>query len=1219
MKSVFVSSTFRDMYFERDILNREISPKLNYLFAKYNQYIRISDLRWGVDTSGMTEQEASERVLSVCMDEIDRCKPFIIVLLGDRYGYVPNESGISVTHMEILRGVLENTENAHVFIYFRKADYAGMPEEVRQTYIEQDMVGKQKLEELKAELLGKMPECCHEYHASWSPEKEALISEDFLQLVYKDLEREFREVFAEAEYKSLLEKQIAENEQILAENIEYAFENTEKLKRDVQVILESEKTYAFLGEAGAGKSMYLSLLCSKLNVMGYKASVVFCGDGPFFALQRNVAEYVLYLLMTSANLEYDFEKYISMEYEDLLTCILDVREHAKEMQFLFVDAVDKCDEGMIHFILWCSRFLQKQLRIVFSSRRTEEIVNTEQSYEINAFRYGKADYTAMTGYMLERYGKSLNQELIELISAKVDTAVCLRLMLHRLLHLNGTDYESINKKGGGIEAINQYLKNLIEQNCTVSVVIENLLHTLLEECDNSHFALLLIGLLACSEHGLSELDLKEIVTITNCNWVQLDYVDFLAKMSVFIRVRENGKIDISHDSIKQNLRVILRKAHKNVFFEMIAVYYLEKEKLSTVDVRNFMSAVYYGEQYRILVAFFQNHKELFSLGTKEEMELAIEIRRSVRRIFLLDEGQFLLKSMSVLRNYGEMIAYQAALSTSFTTVRDYYDKTIVLKMMKLTMCLPLKFFDAQMLEYQLLACEDVFESNHLKQDEEVAGFLEECRQVLANKQSAISGNTKKTTTSNPMEALLDEVKNADVSYDERLLSLQKILKMGRVMAQNKGQAQLVEETFLEILKIEFLNQLGEMEDIIKADIYTTLGLVYKVTKEFEKAIPYEQKSLDIYRMLYEEKATVDFYRKYRERVYNIANVMEAWAMEEATNEKLWRDTCERYEEVYKLDVIAIGQGVSEEELLRCSSSILSFGTALINNGKPEEGFAKYEESIQLILELTKNKPRYDLYVQICIRIMECIYQLSNVHKYEEAQTISAKLNEYLPLIAEGEQTEACLEARKMLGAFSNRINQMIGTLFGAEDLDNALKLSQILCEVYQSAVAVASYEIKANIINTQRNIGDILFLRKKDYERAAEAYECLFDLIYKYNLMGPNEQGRFVDEINLRVADPLIRRIVCLKRLGRGDEAETLIDESTQHLKYLANHTERFKDNVGEVFYRLGMELCKLDAELGISFLMNSIVYLSKEETESEQNRQIIGLILTTIKAMTES
>ena len=114
MKSIFVSSTFRDMHYERDVLNRRIAAKINRQLTQYNQSVRILDLRWGVDTSDLSEEEASKRVLSVCMSAIDNCKPYIIVLLGDRYGYIPDGSDISITHMEIIRGAINNFSKDHV-------------------------------------------------------------------------------------------------------------------------------------------------------------------------------------------------------------------------------------------------------------------------------------------------------------------------------------------------------------------------------------------------------------------------------------------------------------------------------------------------------------------------------------------------------------------------------------------------------------------------------------------------------------------------------------------------------------------------------------------------------------------------------------------------------------------------------------------------------------------------------------------------------------------------------------------------------------------------------------------------------------------------------------------------------------------------------------------------------------------------------------------------
>ena len=171
MQSIFISSTFRDMNFERDILNKRIAPKINHQLRPYNQTIRILDLRWGVDTSNMTEQEASERVLSVCLDTIDNCKPYFIVLIGDRYGYIPENCDSSVTHLEILRGALERENKGHIFIYFRDADYSGMPEEIKKVYIEQDAASALRLKQLSDQLIQEMPMCCRRYSARLQSER----------------------------------------------------------------------------------------------------------------------------------------------------------------------------------------------------------------------------------------------------------------------------------------------------------------------------------------------------------------------------------------------------------------------------------------------------------------------------------------------------------------------------------------------------------------------------------------------------------------------------------------------------------------------------------------------------------------------------------------------------------------------------------------------------------------------------------------------------------------------------------------------------------------------------------------------------------------------------------------------------------------------------------------------------------------------------------------
>lgn len=87
--SVFVSSTFRDFHVERDILNGPVRERLNELLEPLGARVEIVDLRWGVDTAQLSDEERHNRVLEVCLGEIDRCRPLFVGMLGDRLGWRP--------------------------------------------------------------------------------------------------------------------------------------------------------------------------------------------------------------------------------------------------------------------------------------------------------------------------------------------------------------------------------------------------------------------------------------------------------------------------------------------------------------------------------------------------------------------------------------------------------------------------------------------------------------------------------------------------------------------------------------------------------------------------------------------------------------------------------------------------------------------------------------------------------------------------------------------------------------------------------------------------------------------------------------------------------------------------------------------------------------------------------------------------------------------------
>ncbi len=119
------------MHSERDWLARMVFPELRERCARRGLYLVEVDLRWGVTE----EEEKQGRVLELCLEEIDRCRPFFLGLLGSRYGssattlpegavarynWLPAYQDRSYTELEILHGVLNNPAMAgRTFFFFR--------------------------------------------------------------------------------------------------------------------------------------------------------------------------------------------------------------------------------------------------------------------------------------------------------------------------------------------------------------------------------------------------------------------------------------------------------------------------------------------------------------------------------------------------------------------------------------------------------------------------------------------------------------------------------------------------------------------------------------------------------------------------------------------------------------------------------------------------------------------------------------------------------------------------------------------------------------------------------------------------------------------------------------------------------------------------------------------------------------------------------------------
>ena len=120
---VFISSTFRDMHAERDHLVRFVFPRLREELLQRRLHLVDVDLRWGVTSD--------QDVFDLCMDEIQRCHPRFICILGGRYGWVPPPKAVAADITEQIlsdcspAGAIASEERAALIALYNLDQSAG--------------------------------------------------------------------------------------------------------------------------------------------------------------------------------------------------------------------------------------------------------------------------------------------------------------------------------------------------------------------------------------------------------------------------------------------------------------------------------------------------------------------------------------------------------------------------------------------------------------------------------------------------------------------------------------------------------------------------------------------------------------------------------------------------------------------------------------------------------------------------------------------------------------------------------------------------------------------------------------------------------------------------------------------------------------------------------------------------------------------------------------
>ena len=272
---VFISSTFRDMHGERDLLTRFVFPELRArAHARHIQVYEV-DLRWGV-----TEEDArSHKALEICLSEISRSQYFI-GLLGQRYGWAPEEyqhpdmpeydwlkeypPGRSITEVEMYHAALCDPEKAvnKVFFYFREP--FNVPKEFQQEFESDSKETREKIEDLKSLIRTSGLEVYDGYPCRWLGvvEDKPMVGhlEDFGQRVLHNLWNAIQRDYPEGELGQDSISQTTAIHEAFTESRASTFVGRRALLKQTQTLVENDGSTLVVvaGKPGSGKSAFMA-------------------------------------------------------------------------------------------------------------------------------------------------------------------------------------------------------------------------------------------------------------------------------------------------------------------------------------------------------------------------------------------------------------------------------------------------------------------------------------------------------------------------------------------------------------------------------------------------------------------------------------------------------------------------------------------------------------------------------------------------------------------------------------------------------------------------------------------------------------------------------------------------------------------------------------------------------------------------------------------------
>lgn len=555
---IFVSSTFKDMDQERDVIKFNVLSRLNEHYRDHRIQFQVVDLRIGINTENMDESQSESFVLDSCFQNIDSARPFFIGLLGERYGWIPSskrweaimnrldkekrcllEGGNekSVTELEILYGAIGDHGkyiNHSLFFFRDRASYLNVPVSFLSQYIDCNEDSHTKCEILKKNILD-VAECCKknnncvEYHLSWNQTEGLFEGLDvFADLLFEKLCHEIDTELRECIPPQTWIEQECLNKDYLHMNNCLNKTHTSQYSYIISM-LEEGKQVILTGKQGSGKTVLLSQVYKELTKKdSWICLSSFVGISPYSKTMYSIVKGWIVELgggLTQDDID-------EMHLKNLFISCIDNAIKKGNKICLFIDSIENFMpiSSTDIFLLWMPNNVSMLVSVA------EQYVSKVMRYHsssllVNMAPLQNSEEKAIINQYEKYYNISLPEDFCEWLSNNTSQPIYIQLLITIFANLGLKDFQTIRRQDDGreIDRINHFIMDILKRaplydaglmlKFSVSMVAENM----------GCAAILMqsLGYIACSGGGLRENDLNNLI---GEEW---DSLRFHSLMSIF--------------------------------------------------------------------------------------------------------------------------------------------------------------------------------------------------------------------------------------------------------------------------------------------------------------------------------------------------------------------------------------------------------------------------------------------------------------------------------------------------------------------------------------------------------------------------------------------------------------------------------------------------------------------------------------------------------------